>query len=98
MAGLGAAAVGANCGHAPEDVLDILPQLRAAAPGLFLIAKPNAGIPRMVKRQVVYDAGPERMADLARQYVGLGVSIVGACCGSSAQHIAAICSAVHFVP
>ena len=98
VAGLGAAAVGANCGHAPEDVLDILPQLRAAAPGLFLIAKPNAGIPRMVKRQVVYDAGPERMADLARQYVGLGVSIVGACCGSSAQHIAAICSAVHFVP
>jgi 5-methyltetrahydrofolate--homocysteine methyltransferase len=90
MAGLGAAAVGANCGHAPEDVLEILPQIRQAVPGLFLIAKPNAGIPRLVKRQVVYDAGPERMAELAREYVALGASVVGACCGSSPQHIAAI--------
>jgi methionine synthase I (cobalamin-dependent) len=90
VASLGAAAVGANCGHAPEDVLEILPQIREAAPGLFLIAKPNAGIPRLVKRQVVYDAGPERMAELARQYVALGASVVGACCGSSPQHIAAI--------
>ena len=90
VAGLGAAAVGANCGHAPEDVLEILPQIRQAAPGVFLIAKPNAGIPRLVKRQVVYDAGPDRMAELARQYVALGASVVGACCGSSPEHIAAM--------
>ena len=90
VTGLGAAAVGANCGHAPEDVLEILPQIRQAAPGVFLIAKPNAGIPRLVKRQVVYDAGPDRMAELARQYVALGASVVGACCGSSPEHIAAM--------
>jgi 5-methyltetrahydrofolate--homocysteine methyltransferase len=90
VASLGAAAVGANCGHAPEDVLEILPQIRQAAPGVFLVAKPNAGIPRLVKRQVVYDAGPERMAELARQYVALGASVVGACCGSSPEHIAAM--------
>jgi 5-methyltetrahydrofolate--homocysteine methyltransferase len=94
IAGLGAAAVGANCGHAPEDVLQILPQIRQAAPGLFLIAKPNAGIPRLVKRQVVYDAGPERMAQLARQFVDVGASVVGACCGSSPQHIAAMAQAL----
>jgi len=64
--------------------------MRAAAPGLYLIAKPNAGLPRMVKRQVVYDADPERMAELARQFVALGASIVGACCGSSPEHIAAM--------
>jgi methionine synthase I (cobalamin-dependent) len=93
MAELGALATGANCGHAPEEVLDFLPQMGEAAPGLYLIAKPNAGIPRMVKRQVVYDAGPERMADLARRYVELGAQIVGACCGSSPQHIAAIAAA-----
>jgi 5-methyltetrahydrofolate--homocysteine methyltransferase len=94
VAGLGAAAVGANCGHAPEDVLEILPLIGQAAPGLFLIAKPNAGIPRLVKRQVVYDAGPGRMAELAREYVALGASVVGACCGSSPQHIAAIYEAL----
>ena len=94
MAELGVAGTGANCGHAPEEVLDFLPQMRQAAPGAYLIAKPNAGIPRMVKRQVVYDAGPERMAELAVRYVELGASIVGTCCGSSPQHIAAIAAAV----
>lgn len=95
MAALGVAAVGANCGHAPEEVLDILPQMREAAPEVYLIAKPNAGIPRMVQRQVVYDATPERMAELARQFVELGARIVGACCGSSPAHIAAIAAAIH---
>lgn len=94
MARMGVHAVGANCGHAPEEVLDFLPQMQKAAPQAYLIAKPNAGIPRMVKRQVVYDAGPERMAGLSRRYVELGARIVGACCGSSPEHIAAIANAV----
>lgn len=94
IAALGVPATGANCGHAPEEVLDILPQMRQAAPDVYLIAKPNAGIPHMVKRQVVYDATPERMAELALRYVELGALIVGACCGSSPAHIAAIREAV----
>ena len=94
MAASGVAAIGANCGHAPEDLLDILPQIRQAAPDAHLIAKPNAGMPRLVKRQVVYDGAPERMADLARRYVELGASIVGTCCGSSPPHISAITKAL----
>lgn len=94
MSAMGVPAIGANCGHAPEEVLDILPQMRQAAPDAYLIAKPNAGVPRMVKRQVVYDGDPERMADLARRYVELGACIVGTCCGSSPAHITAIREAV----
>jgi len=94
VAELGVAGTGANCGHAPEEVLDFLPQMREAAPTAYLVAKPNAGIPRMVQRQVVYDAGPDRMAELAVRYVELGASIVGACCGSSPEHIAAIAAAI----
>ena len=94
MTALGVPAIGANCGHAPEEVLDILPQMRQAAPDAYLIAKPNAGVPHMIKRQVVYDAIPERMAELARRYVELGARIVGACCGSSPAHIAAIAAAI----
>ncbi len=94
MAALGVPAIGANCGHAPEELLDILPQMREAAPDAYLIAKPNAGIPRMVKRQVVYDATPERMADLTARYVELGARIVGTCCGSSPAYIVAIREAV----
>lgn len=91
---LGVQATGANCGHAPEEVLEFLPKMREAAPDAFLIAKPNAGIPRMVKRKAVYDADPERMAGLARQFVELGALVVGACCGSSPEHIAAMAAAV----
>lgn len=94
MAELGVPVTGANCGHAPEEVLDFLPQMRQAAPDACLIAKPNAGVPRLVKRQVVYDATPQRMAELARRYVELGARIVGTCCGSSPAHIAAIREAV----
>lgn len=94
MAAMGVQAVGANCGHAPEEVLDILPQMHEAATGVHLIAKPNAGIPRMVKRQVVYDATPERMAELARRYLDVGAIVLGACCGSSPAHIAAMREAV----
>ena len=94
MAALGVPAMGANCGHAPEEVLDILPQMREAAPDAYLIAKPNAGLPRLVKRQVVYDATPERMAELACRYAELDARIIGACCGSSPAHIAAMAMAI----
>jgi 5-methyltetrahydrofolate--homocysteine methyltransferase len=94
MASLGVSAVGANCGHAPEELLDLLPKIREAAPDAYLIAKPNAGVPHMVQRRAVYDATPERMAELALGFVELGARIVGACCGSSPAHIAAIRAAV----
>jgi 5-methyltetrahydrofolate--homocysteine methyltransferase len=94
MAQMGVQAIGANCGHAPEEVLDFLPQIQEAAPEAYLIVKPNAGIPRMVNRQVVYDAGPERMAELSMRYIELGARIVGTCCGSSPEHISAIANAV----
>jgi len=94
MAELDVPVTGANCGHSPEEVLDFLPQMRQAAPDAYLIAKPNAGLPRLVKRQVVYDATPERMAELARRYVELGARIVGTCCGSSPAHIAAVAAAI----
>ena len=94
MAAMGVPAVGANCGNAPEEVLDFLPLMHKAAQDAYLIAKPNAGVPRMVKRQVVYDAAPERMAGLACRYAELGARIVGTCCGSSPAHVAAIAAAM----
>jgi len=94
MATLGVQAVGANCGHAPEEVLGFLPLMRESAPSAYLIAKPNAGIPRMVQRRAVYDATPARMAELAVRFVALGAQIVGACCGSSPEHLAAIAAAL----
>jgi len=69
-------------------------KMHETAPQVPLIAKPNAGKPRTVGREVVYDATPEDMADYARRFVALGARVVGGCCGSSPAHIAAIARVV----
>jgi 5-methyltetrahydrofolate--homocysteine methyltransferase len=95
---LGVDALGANCGATLDMTLGAVKTMskvaHEAAPEMPLVAKPNAGKPRMVENEVVYDATPEDMADYARQFVALGVRIVGGCCGSTPQHIAAIAQAV----
>jgi len=87
---LGLAAVGANCGEGLDVMTPVLTEMRAALPAAALIAKPNAGLPRLVQGQTVYDLGPEELAAHAPGLVSLGAQVIGACCGSSPQHIAAL--------
>jgi 5-methyltetrahydrofolate--homocysteine methyltransferase len=91
---LGVDGLGANCGATLDMTLGAVEAMRDVAPEMPLIAKPNAGTPRLVEDDVVYDAGPEDIAAYARQFVDLGVRIVGGCCGSTPEHIAAIADAV----
>ncbi len=91
---LGVDALGANCGSTLEMTEGAVAKMHETAPQAFLIAKPNAGLPRMVGRETVYDATPEDMAEYARRFVALGARIVGGCCGSTPAHIAAIAQAV----
>jgi methionine synthase I (cobalamin-dependent) len=90
FAPLGIAAIGANCGKSLADTDLIVDELVAAAGGLPLWVKPNAGVPRMVGDSVIYDAGPDDLAEHVRGYVDRGARIVGGCCGSTPEHIAAI--------
>ena len=87
---LGVAALGANCGRSLDDTDAIVSEFLAAAPAVPLWVKPNAGVPRIVGGSVVYDAGPETLAEHIRDYVDRGVRIVGGCCGSTPEHIAAV--------
>jgi 5-methyltetrahydrofolate--homocysteine methyltransferase len=89
FAPLGVAAVGANCGKSLDDTDRIVEELLAAADGLPLWVKPNAGVPRMVRDAVVYDAGPDDVARHLAGYAAQGARIVGGCCGSTPEHIAA---------
>lgn len=83
--------IGANCGTGPEDMLKVMEEMIRNRPsGVFLMAQPNAGVPKMVGGKTVYDATPETMAEYAKRYVDLGVNIVGACCGSTPLHIRVI--------
>jgi methionine synthase I (cobalamin-dependent) len=91
---LGVAALGANCGRSLDDTDAVVEEFLAASPRLPLWVKPNAGVPRIVGDAVVYDAGPEALAEHVRAYADRGARIVGGCCGSAPEHIAAIARAL----
>ena len=91
---LGVAALGANCGRSLADTDAIVTELLAVAPGIPLWIKPNAGVPHVVGDAVVYEAGPEDLAAHVRAYADRGVRVVGGCCGSTPEHIAAIARAL----
>jgi 5-methyltetrahydrofolate--homocysteine methyltransferase len=91
LATLGVKIMGTNCGTGPEDMLNVVEKMaRSRLEGVYLIAQPNAGVPKLVDGKTVFDATPEKMAEYAERYVKLGVNIVGACCGSTPAHIKAI--------
>ena len=87
---LGLTAIGANCGQGPDTTGDVLRQMSDALPGVPLIAKPNAGLPRTVDTQVVYDMAPSDFAERMFKLISLGARIVGSCCGSTPAHISAL--------
>ena len=93
---LGAVMVGANCGTTLENMETIVKEYVATVPNVPLWVKPNAGVPHMdvETEQGVYDMTPQDMATYARKYVELGAKVVGGCCGSTPEHVAAIAKAV----
>lgn len=86
----GAAAVGGNCGNGPEEIIQVVEKMHAAAAQTILVAKANAGIPELVGGKAVYRASPEAMAEYAVKAYDAGARIIGACCGSTPAHIQAI--------
>jgi 5-methyltetrahydrofolate--homocysteine methyltransferase len=90
----GVAAMGANCGTGPQEVEQVLAQMREAVPDAVLVAKPNAGVPRLVKGRTEFNATPELMAEHAQRFSEAGVTIIGACCGSTPEHIFAMARAL----
>jgi 5-methyltetrahydrofolate--homocysteine methyltransferase len=89
----GADIIGCNCGDGgPGRVPAILAEMRAA--GVFLVAYPNAGLPRIVDGRTVYDLAPPAMAATYPEILTAGARIVGACCGSTPEHIRAIARTV----
>ncbi|MEO6512385.1 MAG: homocysteine S-methyltransferase family protein [Nocardioides sp.] len=95
LAAAGVTAVGANCGRGPEEMLQIAEQLTQARDGgLLVVAQSNAGLPVLVGDRFEYDASPAELADHARALRGLGVDLIGACCGSTPEHIAAMSEAL----
>ncbi|NDJ76602.1 MAG: methionine synthase [Chloroflexi bacterium] len=87
-------ALGANCGNGPDEIESIIKHMHAANPDVVLVAKANAGLPHMESGRPVYDATPDDMAAYSRRVHQLGATIIGACCGSTPDHIRAIAGAL----
>ncbi len=88
-------AVGVNCGRTLSENLAAITAMRTAAPDVTLIAKPNAGLPRMEDGvDAVYDVTPEIMAEYALKFGEQHVKMLGGCCGSNPAHIAAAKEAI----
>ncbi|MDR7544211.1 MAG: bifunctional homocysteine S-methyltransferase/methylenetetrahydrofolate reductase [Armatimonadota bacterium] len=90
---LGVAVIGANCSVGPHGVAEVLERM-AAVTRTPLSAMPNAGLPAYIGGRFAYMSSPAYMAERAVALVEAGVSIVGGCCGTTPEHIAAIHQAV----
>ena len=85
----GADVVGANCGNGIDRMVDLATQMRAVDDGLMLIHS-NAGIPDMKDGQIIYNEGPEFMAERFARLRDMGVNVLGGCCGTGPDHIRAL--------
>ncbi|MBN1681405.1 MAG: betaine--homocysteine S-methyltransferase [Anaerolineae bacterium] len=91
---LGVVALGANCGNGPAEIEDVISKMHRADAGVTLIAKANAGLPRNEDGRTVYDATPDVMREYAVHVRKLGARIIGACCGSTPDHVRVIAQAL----
>lgn len=89
----GLLAIGANCGRSLEDTLAVISELHSLLPDAWLMAKPNAGVASLGEDgKTHFDVDPEGMAGFVPHYLEQSVRIIGGCCGSTPEHIAAISS------
>jgi 5-methyltetrahydrofolate--homocysteine methyltransferase len=89
----GADVVGMNCGRGPDRAIVIIREMRAVTDAP-LVAYPNAGLPITTGDSVRYELNPEEMARDYPALLDAGCNIVGACCGSDAEHIKRIAEVV----
>ncbi len=91
---LGVAALGANCGNGPAEIEGVIERMHTSDPSAVLVAKANAGIPKLVDNELFYDATPAIMKDYAHRVRASGARVIGACCGSTPDHIRSVAEAI----
>jgi 5-methyltetrahydrofolate--homocysteine methyltransferase len=86
---LGAAAIGCNCSMGPRGMLPLVRALKEVAT-VPVFAKPNAGLPKLVNGETVFDMPAGEFAKFAREFAAAGVNLLGGCCGTTPEFIAAL--------
>lgn len=86
--------IGLNCATGPAEMSEHLRYLSARS-RLPVSCLPNAGLPSVVDGRMHYDLTPSDLAAYHRRFVEeLGVSVVGGCCGTTPEHLAAVVQAL----
>lgn len=86
--------LGINCGRSLDDNIKALRELREATT-LPIWFKPNAGLPVMDETgNAVYQTTPQQMAENVTDWIAAGAQVIGGCCGTSPEHLAAIAEVV----
>lgn len=90
---MGAAAVGVNCSTGPDKMEKIIREMKEYA-YIPVLAKPNAGIPKLVGKETVFPLKAEEFAVQMVKLVEAGANIVGGCCGTTPRHMELLVQAV----
>ncbi len=85
----GADVVGSNCGNGMAEMIDLTRMFRQYT-NLPILVHANAGMPELVGGETVFRETPESMASRVEELVDAGANIIGGCCGTTPEHIAAM--------
>lgn len=97
LEGLGADAVGINCGLGPKQMIELVKEMRENT-SLPIIVMPNAGLPESVDGKTVYNVSPQEFAEDMLTIAKQGVSYLGGCCGTTPEHIRAMIELCKDIP
>ena len=89
LASLGVAAFGINCSFGPDKLAELLTPLQKISP-VPLLVKPNAGMPHLINGKTVFPMDANAFAAAMKPMLAAGISLLGGCCGTGPDHIAAI--------
>jgi 5-methyltetrahydrofolate--homocysteine methyltransferase len=84
----GADLIGSNCGNGIDNMVQVAREFRRHSK-LPLAIQANAGLPRLEGNRAVYSETPDLMAGRIEALVKAGVALLGGCCGTTPEHIAA---------
>ncbi len=93
LEGMGADAIGVNCSLGPEQLAPIVGEYlsRSSVP---VLVQPNAGLPTVKNGVTVFNVLPPEFSEYMLQFAGQGARLLGGCCGTTPQHIRAVCEKV----
>ena len=83
----GADVIGANCGDIGPAQMAVVVSLLKSATSLPILAQPNAGKPKLVGNETVFEMAPKAFAEGVAECLRAGARLVGGCCGTTPEHI-----------